>query len=132
MVTFDSYLENPCSLTFEQMRVLHGKMISEIAGDSEALEFYEDLVKAAVIYAAVRASWNSLTLEEKADKDASRTSHHDSLITHFNMLSRYLRSTGKAAAWRDDLGYEEDNPNNRKAIGDFGCYIVFVNSINAR
>lgn len=47
------------------------------------------------------------------------------------MLARYLKQQGKTAAWRDELGYEEDDPYNRKAIGDFACYLAFVNGINA-
>lgn len=54
------------------------------------------------------------------------------MITHFNMLARYLKQQGKAAPWRDALGYEKDEPCNRKAIGDFACYLAFVNGINAR
>lgn len=34
--------------------------------------------------------------------------------------------------WRTELGYEEADPYNRKAIGDFACYIVFLNSICSR
>lgn len=87
---------------------------------------------AARKYAEIRALWTGLSREEKMDIDPLRTSHHDSLITHFNMLARCLRMQGKKAAWRDQLGYEEDDRFNRKAIGDFGCYIVFVNSLCAR
>ena len=50
----------------------------------------------------------------------------------FNMLARYLRMQGKKAEWRDKLGNDEENRYYRKTIGDFGCYIVFVNSICAR
>ena len=39
---------------------------------------------------------------------------------------------GKTAAWRDTLGFEEDDKYNRKRLGDFACYIVFINSISAR
>ena len=70
--------------------------------------------------------------EDKMDKDSLRTSYHNSVIVHFNMLARYLRMQGKKAQWRDLLGYEEDNEYCRKTIGDFGCYIVFVNSICSR
>ena len=58
--------------------------------------------------------------EEKMDIDPLRTSHHDSLIIHFNMLARYLRMQGKKAEWRERLGYKEDDRFNRKTIGDFG------------
>lgn len=65
-------------------------------------------------------------------RKTSRTSCHNSVIIHFNMLARYLKKNGKAAVWRDELGYEEDDSYNRKAIGDFACYLAFVNGINAR
>ena len=42
------------------------------------------------------------------------------------------KSQGKDAVWRDMLGYEEEDGYDRKAIGDFACYLVFLNSINAR
>jgi len=48
------------------------------------------------------------------------------------MLARYVKMQGKAAQWRDCLGDEKENPYNRKRIGDFACYLVFINSINAR
>ena len=68
----------------------------------------------------------------KMDTDSLRTSHHDSVISHFNMLARYLRMQGKKAAWRDALGDENENKYGRKTIGDFACYLVFMNSICAR
>ena len=36
------------------------------------------------------------------------------------------------ASWRDELGYTEEDSGNRKRIGDFGCYLVFVNYVNRR
>ena len=65
-------------------------------------------------------------------KDPGRTAFHDSVILNFNMLGRYLSGTGHAAEWRETLGYEEDDPMNRKRIGDFACWIAFVAGINAR
>jgi hypothetical protein len=48
------------------------------------------------------------------------------------MMARYLKTQGKNTEWRDALGYEEDDKYFRKTIGDFGCYIVFINSLCAR
>lgn len=66
------------------------------------------------------------------DTDSLRTSHHDSVITHLNMLTRYLKMQGKQAMWREQLGDVEENGYVRKGIGDFACYLVFVDSICAR
>ena len=130
--TFADYLNEPCALHFDQMKRFHQEMIDEIGMDPKAVELYDDLVSEAGKYAAIRASWQQMSREEKMEKDSLRTSIHDSVIIHFNMLARYLRMQGKKAEWRDRLGYEEDNKFYRKAIGDFGCYIVFVNSICSR
>lgn len=130
--TYEDYLSTEKSLSLESMVKLHCDMINEIGSDSDALELYDELVDKATRYALFRAEWLLMGKEEKADRDSSRSACHNSLIVKFNMLARYLKMQGKAAAWRDTLGYEEDDKYNRKRIGDFGCYIVFVNSINAR
>ena len=130
--TFEKYLNEPYTLSFEQMQNLHREILEEIEADYEACELYSDLVSIVTKYAAMRAEWQQMTREEKMDQDSLRTSYHDSVIVHFNMLARYLRMQGKKAQWRDLLGQEEDNKYCRKTIGDFGCYIVFVNSICSR
>ena len=132
LYTFVEYLTEPKAIDFHEMQELHGDMVSEIGNDADAIELYEELTDAALKYAEIRAKWTRLPREEKMDIDPLRTSHHDSLITHFNMLARYLRMQGKKAAWRERLGNEADDRFNRKTIGDFGCYIVFVNSLCAR
>lgn len=132
ITTFEEYLDTECSLTFEEMQDIHSRIIEGIGKDKDAEEIYDELVAVATRYASIRAKWLLLSREEKADADSSRTSCHDSVIVKFNMLARYLKMQGKDAGWRDVLGYEEENPYNRKRIGDFACYLVFVNSLNAR
>lgn len=130
--TFADYIKEPYALEFDQMKMLHEDLLSEIDDDPDTIELYKELIDAATKYAAIRAKWGRMTREEKMDADSLRTSHHNSVIIHFNMLARYLRIQGKKAAWRDALGDDEGNRYYRKTIGDFGCYIVFVNSICAR
>ena len=130
--TYEEYLKQSKAITFEKMQIFHAEMLAEIGADTEALELYDELMKVATRYAAIRANWLLLSREEKSEQDSGRTSCHNSVITHFNMLARYLKQQGKAAAWRDKLGYEEDDLYNRKAVGDFACYLAFVNGINAR
>ena len=132
ITTYEEYIKLPKALPFEQMQAIHKQIVLEVGNDPDALELYDDFIKVATRYAAIRANWLLLSHEEKLDQDSGRTSCHDSVITHLNMLARYLKQQGKTAAWRDELGYEEDGSYNRKAIGDFACYLVFVNSINAR
>lgn len=132
ITSYEKYLQEPKSLTVEKMRELHEQILNAIADDVDAKEFYEDVIVAATKYAGFRADWFVLDREKRMEIDDSRTSCHNSLIIKFNMLSRYLKTQGKETVWRDELGYVEDDPYNRKVIGDFACYLVFVNSINAR
>lgn len=129
---YDEYLKSKRSLSFEEALNLHRQMLEEIGTDDTAVELYKSLSSKASRYSGFRAEWITLSMEQKADRDSSRTSCHDSMIVEFNKLSRYLRSIGKAAGWRDMLGEEKDDPYNRKRIGDFGCFIALINALNAR
>ena len=130
--TYEEYLKQPKAIIFEKMQMIHAEMLAELGADMEALELYNELMKVATRYAAIRANWLLLSREEKNEQESGRTSCHNSVIIHFNMLARYLKQQGNTTAWRDKLGHEEDDPYNRKAIGDFACYLAFVNGINAR
>ena len=130
--TYEDYLPLPMSLSLEEMASLHKDMVNEIGNDTDSLELYEELITTATRYMVFRSNWLLWSREEKMDKDSSRTSCHDSVIVKFNQLARYLKSQSKSAAWRDTLGYEENDRYFRKRIGDFACYLVFVNSVLAR
>lgn len=130
--TYNDYIEETLCITLEESQKIHSEIISEIGNDEEAMEIYNELIEKATEYSVLRSNWTTKEREWKIDNDSRRTSKHNSLITHFNMLARYLKSIGKSALWRDQLGYEEDDRYYRKRIGDFGCYLVFVHAINGR
>ncbi|MCI8516990.1 MAG: hypothetical protein HFG75_09020 [Hungatella sp.] len=132
IAAYDDYLSMPMSLSAEEMATLHKDLADEIGDDRDSLELYEELIITATRYMIFRSNWLLWSNEEKRKRDPDRTSCHDSLIVKFNQLARYLQIQGKPAAWRDQLGYEEENRYFRKRIGDFGCYLVFVNSVLAR
>ncbi len=132
IVSYEDYLSMPQSLSTDDMAALHRDMIAEAGDDIDALELYEELIITATRYIIFRSNWLLWTREEKIAQDPGRTACHDSVIVKFNQLARYLKSRGHSAAWRDILGYEEDDPYYRKRIGDFACYLVFVNSVLAR
>lgn len=129
---YEEYLQEPKSLDFKTMAGIHKDMLKEIGTDPDAEELYEELSKAAAKYIHFRSNWLLWSREERAAQDESRTASHNSLIVKFNMLARYLKMQGKEASWRDILGYEENGRDYRKRIGDFGCFIAFMNGINAR
>ena len=130
--SYKEYLTTVKALSIEQMQQIHERMIEEVSSDADAMELYDELIAVATRYAEMRAKWLLMEREEKMEKDSLRTSYHNSVILHFNMLARYLKSQGKDVVCRDMLGYEEEDGYNRKSIGDFACYLVFLNSINAR
>lgn len=130
--TYEDYLPLPMSLSLEEMASLHRDMVNEIGNDTDSLELYEELITTATRYMVFRSNWLLWSKEEKMDQDPGRTSCHNSVIVKFNQLARYLKTQGRPAAWRDTLGYEEDDKYFRKRIGDFACYLVFVNSVLAR
>lgn len=132
MNDYANYLNERKALSFEDMQFLHEQILSELDEDVDARELFGELLRVSVRYAAIRAEWPLLSREEKADRDSNRTSCHDSVIIHVNMLARYLKKQEKPVIWRDRLGYEENDSDNRKVIGDFACYLAFVNGLNAR
>ena len=129
---YEEYLSMPQCLSMEEMHSLHKEMVEEIGNDEEAQELYRELISVSTRYMSFRSNWLLWSREEKMEKDSARTSCHDSVIVKFNMLERFLKVKGKEARWREVLGYEENDFNLRKRIGDFACYMVFVNSLLAR
>ena len=132
MNSYKEYLDMPLSLSFDIMTELHIQILNEIGNDEDALEIYGELISQAILYSDYRANWFVWNREQRIERDLSRTMAHDSLIIKFNMLARYLQMTGNAASWRDVLGDEKADPYVRKRIGDFACYLVFVNAICSR
>ena len=131
--TYENYKGVIKEISFETCLGLHSEIAAECSGDPDAEELYDDLIVSAIDYAGMRALWTIKDNDWKASHDDKRTSYHDGLIISVNVLARYLQKAGKAAAWRDTLGYETDKGGlDRKRIGDFGCFLAFVHGINGR
>ncbi len=130
--TYEDYLNESQHITFERMADIHRRLVAaiDLTIDTDH-DCYTDLITAAAIYANIRASWCTMSREEKQEKDSRRTSAHDSFIRKLDILERYLAGQDKDTSWRDDLGHDTDG-YGRKAIGDFACYLAFVEGINAR
>ena len=130
--SYNEYLTAPKAMSFEECGRLHQEILKGIDNDKDALEIYDNLIEKATEYAALRSNWTTRDIVWTLNEDPRRTATHDTLISHINMLSRYLKHVGKSNNWREILGYEEDNSYNRKRIGDFGCYLAFVHALNGR
>ena len=132
MCSYEEYLSSEKALTITQMEDIHKDILQSIQNDLDASELYEDFVSASVKYAEIRAEWSLMSREQKMDKDPLRTALHNSVIIQVNMLARYLAQIGRSTSWRNLLGNEEEDRIYRKTIGDFACYIAFVNAICSR
>ncbi len=124
--TYDNYQTMPGSLTFEQMADLHKQILDDAKTDADSADLFKNVFAAAVKYSQSRAGWTLWDREKRMEEDSARTSRHNQVIDSINILARYLKVQGKPASWRDVLG------DDRKRIGDFSCYLVFIGSLNAR
>lgn len=124
--TYEDYESMPGSLTFEEMAALHKNIVDEAELDADSADLFKNVFAAAVKYSQSRAGWPLWDREKRMEEDSTRTSRHNQVIDSLNILARYLKSQGKPASWRDALG------DDRKRIGDFACYLVFIGSLNAR
>lgn len=124
--TYEDYLSQPGSLTWEEMLSLHKEIMTEAGQDEDAADLYKDLLTAAAKYSESRAHWHLWDKGKKLAEDSTRTSRHNQVIDCFNILARYLRTKGNPAVWREVLG------EDRRRIGDFACFLIFVESLNAR
>lgn len=132
MNSFTTYLGERYSLSWQEMTTCHEMILSEMKKDADAEELYGDVLEYAVKYAAYRANWAAWDREKQLEQDESRSMCHDVLIIKFDMLARYLRSMGYPAEWREMLGDVKLDPVYRKRIGDFACFLVFIQSLAAR
>lgn len=92
--------------------------------DADIVDLYNRLIEKAVRYAHIRAEWNTLSREEKLERDSSRTAAHDSFISSINIIARSEGEIG--LQWRECL------TDDRKRIGDFACYLALFRAIDSR
>lgn len=130
---YSSYLKQPCSMPVDKMLAIYQNMMVELDNkDEEAYLFYKDLLQASLDYTRLRSHWWMMSQEERLASDPERTRKHNRVILSINMLARYLAQQGKKTSWRTALGDEKKDPSFRKAIGDYACFLVFLQCLDAR
>lgn len=108
-------------MTFEEAR----QFLEEIEG-SQLTTLRQDLLIAASRYAAKRVEWYLADTASRQAMDTARTAAHDAFIDTCNILSRNMTKVGEDNRWRARLG------DDRKAIGDFACYLHALLGVRAR
>ena len=141
MEAYKEYMGQPDALGFEEAMEIYEKITAQLNMENEDdREMWADYRQAAGNYAAIRAKWPLLSMEDKMETDAARTAAHNRSITALNLLARWYLRTGRDSAWRTQLGdvswqkpgYDVANEIHRKKIGDFNCYVALVLGLGAR
>jgi len=89
------------------------------------------LLESALAYLTARVAWSLAELTDRTDKDTARTRAHDAFLGILNIATRAIARTGESLEWRKrymDCGPTEE----RKALGDFACYLAFEQSLSVR
>jgi len=108
------------------MNLADAKLIYQEIQATKYTSLADDLAKAAVRYAGIRADWQLAPVKQRREMDDLRSRAHNVLIDSCNILSRNMAKAGEDTAWRDKIG------NDRKSIGDFACYLHCIIGIMAR
>ena len=84
-------------------------------------EFYMEFLQDATDYANNRLAWSFMDKAARAEDDSSRSIKHDAFMARLNAICRVLKVEG----------IDEIMPD-RKAKGDFACYIALFLSLEQR
>ena len=130
MNDYSTYLDisKGSTLTFEEACEILAELkacVEKISAEDKD-EFYNEMLEKAFEYTSIRCEWELLSSEERSEKDPYRTSVHDGFITSLNIIARLAGQEGVDASWADKLG------DKRKRIGDFACFLTYINGIANR
>lgn len=110
-------------LQYEIAKNLYEEMKEKVAKHSNegVDEFYQYFLAGAAEYATARLLWSFMDSESRREDDASRSIKHDSYMAMLNAVCR-------------NLGIEEVDKimPDRKAKGDFACYIALFLALEQR
>lgn len=95
--------------------------------DAEDFAYLVDNLKQkAISYAQMRQDWEYYSLEQKREKDGSRTIKHDAFIDSVNMLLRFINKIEQTNI------LEAFESMDRKQKGDVACWIACNIAISNR
>ena len=101
-------------LTYEEAKEIYAIIKDNLEwSDEDIVGLYHDMISRAIRYASIRAGWNALSREQKADQDPSRTMAHDAFIMSVNIVARTEGAVG--AEWRKRLS------DDRKPMAQNAC-----------
>lgn len=119
-------------MTEKEARFIFEKMMNVSTKDEDTKDLWNEVLAASEKYSNIRFQWEKATFDERLAMDESRSLCHDVLIIKFNQFARYCKKIGCDHSWRDDLGDEKRDPENRKRMGDMACWICLFYELKAR
>lgn len=120
------------SMRENEAREIFDTLIEISQKDEDALELWQEILEISEVYAGLRFKWETASLDERLQMDELRSLRHDVLIIKFNQYKRYCQMKGYDVSWREQLGDEKRDPENRKRIGDMACWICLFLELKAR
>jgi len=102
------------------------ELIKHESKDEDFIELRQDFFIASLRYSNLRFKWYFTDMENKKEMDKERTAAHNSLISCWNALCRYMNNQGI------ELASNALFPNDRKNIGDLACYLCAIIGIMSR
>ena len=104
------------------------KLLLEAApiNDSEFDNNFNRLIPKAVEYSDYRSRWLGMSTIEQNNIERDRACNHDIFVDTKNDLGKYMLDHNMDITWTILLG------EDRKNIGDFACYLSYVQGIKAR
>lgn len=126
-IVYEEFLKMRGALGVEEANRIYGMLVASAPEqDREFDERFHVMLERAEKYAAYRAVWLDRNLQERMEMDEERSRAHDLFIKAKDALSTYMYEQKLGNDWDDFLGEE------RKRVGDFACYLVYLRSILAR
>ena len=114
------------NLTFQEAKEIISQIEKNDSRDPLFQELFGDFLRAAKEYTEMRFEWHFMSLEDTKERDAYRTTLHNTFIGSLNILTKYLQKQGIDTSWRESLG------SDRKRIGDLANLIVSIIAIRNR
>ena len=127
LVRYEDFLKKQKVLSFYEANHIYELILSvKEEKDFKLSKLLEELINHAVEYAEIRSRWLLISNREIMGMNATRSQYHDLFIASVNKVSGYMSESGYGKDWGGLLG------EDRKRIGDFACYISYIQGVNAR
>ncbi len=118
-------------MTLDEMERARQGLEQDIRRLTDASALKHHLLRNAAEYLTARLNWAVADEVERRNLDAGRSRTHDSFLVLLNIVTRQSARTGAGLEWRKEFGVQGEC-EERRALGDFACYLAFCSAIAAR